>query len=55
MTQLERALRTADQTRAIEFGPGVLDRVGEMFATLFPGRSVLVVADGNTFAVAGRG
>lgn len=54
MTQLDRALKTADETRAIEFGPGVLERTGEMFARLFPGRSVLVVADGNTFAVAGE-
>ena len=53
MTQLDRALKTADETRAIEYGPGVLERTGEMFARLFPGRRVLVVADGNTFAVAG--
>lgn len=54
MTQLQRALKKADDTRAIEFGPGVLDRTGDMFAALFPGRSALVVADANTFAVAGR-
>ena len=54
MSLLDRALRNADQTRAIEFGPGVVSRTGELFARLFPGEKVLVVADGNTLAAAGQ-
>ena len=36
MTPLERALLAADETRAIEFGPGVVHRTGGLFADLFP-------------------
>lgn len=54
MSLIERALQSADETRAIEFGPGVVRRTGQMFRDLFPGRRVLVVADENTFAVAGE-
>lgn len=53
MTLIERALRTADETRAIEFGPGVVHRTGRLFKRLFPGKQVLVVADANTFGAAG--
>ena len=54
MTSLiDRALATATDTKEIAFGTGVLDQTGPMFARLFPGAKVLVVADGNTFAAAG--
>ncbi len=51
---LDRALQNADETRAIEFGAGVVGRTGELFVRLFPGKKVLVVADGNTLAAAGQ-
>lgn len=54
MSLIERALQTADETRAIEFGPGAAARTGAMFADLFPGKQVLVVADENTLAAAGE-
>jgi glycerol-1-phosphate dehydrogenase [NAD(P)+] len=54
MTRIADALRSADQTRAIELGRGVLDRTGPMFVELFAGRSALVVADENTFGCAGE-
>lgn len=47
------ALRTASDTRAIEFGRGIVTATGRLFADVFPGRSALVVADENTWAVAG--
>src|SRR5690625_1859453 len=50
---LDHALTTADETRAIALGPGAVHRTGGMFADLFPGQPALVVADENTFAVAG--
>ncbi|WP_277050323.1 sn-glycerol-1-phosphate dehydrogenase [Ruania albidiflava] len=50
---LDHALTTADETRAIALGPGAVHRTGSMFADLFPGQPALVVADENTFAVAG--
>ncbi|WP_420114555.1 sn-glycerol-1-phosphate dehydrogenase [Pseudactinotalea sp.] len=54
MSRIERALETAEETRAIEFGRGVLDRTGAMFRELFGTRPVLVVADENVFAQAGE-
>lgn len=53
MTAIARALQTADETRVIELGHGVLSRTGQVFADLFPDAPVLVVADENTFAQAG--
>ena len=54
MSLIATALESADETRAIEFGEDVLGRTGTLFRSLFPGKKVLVVADGNTFAVAGE-
>ncbi len=51
---IETALETANETKAIAFGPDVLKAVGPMFADLFPTHQALVVADENTFAVAGE-
>ncbi len=48
------ALRTATDTRAIELGPGAVDRTGAVLASVLPGVPALVVADENTWAVAGE-
>lgn len=48
------ALKTADETKAIAFGDDVLGETGKIFAEQFPGARVLVVADENTFAAAGK-
>lgn len=50
---IERALSRSPDTREIEFGAGVIEQTGALFAKLFPGKSAQVIADGNTFAVAG--
>ena len=52
---IQTALKSATDTKDIVFGHGVLDQTGPMFARLFPGKEVLVVADENTFAAAGEG
>ena len=55
MTKLiEQALKTATQTRGIEFGQGVLDKTGSLFTRLFPGKKALVIADENTFKACGE-
>lgn len=54
LTRLQRAVQRAIETRAIEFGAGVLAGTGHLFAREFPGASVLVVADENTYAAAGE-
>lgn len=51
---IETALETANETKAIAFGPDVLKEVGPMFRELFPENRALVVADENTFAVVGQ-
>mgnify|MGYP000937287458 CR=1 FL=1 len=51
-TLIERALRTATDTKAIEAGRGVVSRTGDVFARLFPGRTAIIVADDRVIAVA---
>ena len=53
-TLIEQALERATDTKAIVIGRDVLGETGPLFATLFPGAKVIVVADENTFAVAGQ-
>ena len=57
MTSEERiaaALSVATDTKAFELGQGILGRVPELFGQFFPGREALVVADKNTWRVAGE-
>jgi glycerol-1-phosphate dehydrogenase [NAD(P)+] len=51
--RISTALRDATDTEAVEIGPGVLDRVDQVFRQLFGDREAIVVADGNTWRVAG--
>lgn len=56
MTSEERiaaALKVATDTKAFELGQGILGRVPVLFKEYFPGREALVVADKNTWRVAG--
>ena len=54
MIAIEEALRRARDTKALEFGVGCMNKVPEMFKTLFPGKKAIVVADTNTFKAAGK-
>ncbi len=56
MTSEERiaaALKVATDTKAFELGQGILGRVPALFNEFFPGRKAVVVADKNTWRVAG--
>ena len=56
MTSEERiaaALKVATDTKAFELGQGILGRVPALFNDFFPGRKAIVVADKNTWRVAG--
>ena len=56
MTSEERiaaALKVATDTKAFELGQGILGRVPVLFKKYFPGREAIVVADKNTWRVAG--
>ncbi len=56
MTSKERiaaALKVATDTKAFELGQGILGHVPALFNDFFPGRKALLVADRNTWRVAG--
>src|SRR4051812_16300412 len=52
--RIARALAAARETRCLEIGTGLLARVPEIFRSQFGDRPAAVVADGNTYAAAGR-
>lgn len=54
MNKIENALQRTTDTRDLIIGAGVVARTAEMFNKLFPGRRAIVVADVNTWEVAGR-
>ena len=54
MITIEEALEKARDTKAMEFGVGCMAKVPDMFKKLFPGKKAIVVADDNTFKVAGE-
>lgn len=53
MNKIEMALERARDTKALIIGSGVVCRTAEMFCQLFPGKKAVVVADDNTWKVAG--
>jgi glycerol-1-phosphate dehydrogenase [NAD(P)+] len=52
--RIEQALEGATDTQSVSIGEGVLGTVADLFAQSFGDRPAVVVADENTFAVAGR-
>lgn len=54
MGVIEQALEKATDTKAQKIGIGAMAGTAEMFKNLFPGQKAVVVADTNTFRVAGR-
>lgn len=53
MNKIESALQRARDTKALIIGRGTVCRTAEMFAGLFPRQKAVIVADENTWAVAG--
>ncbi len=51
---LAEALRAARETKALEIGEGILDKSPQVFRAQFGDQPAMLVADENTFAVAGR-
>lgn len=51
---LAAALASARETRALLIAPGALRDAGRVFREQFPGRAAVLVADPNTFALAGQ-
>ena len=54
MNKIERALQRTTDTKDLFLGAGVVSRTGEMFAKLFPSQKAIIVADLNTWEVAGK-
>lgn len=54
MNNVEKALAAADETKALVIGSGVLNRAASLFKEQFPGKKAILVADRNTYAVAGE-
>lgn len=54
MNKIEAALKRARDTKALITGKGTVIRTAEMFMNLFPGQKAIVVADTNTWEVAGK-
>jgi len=54
MNKIEAALQRARDTKALIIGKGTVARTAEMFCSLFPGQKAIVIADENTWEVAGR-
>ena len=54
MDKISKALKNANETRALIIGSGVITKVSELFKEQFPGSKAVIVADTITFEVAGR-
>ena len=54
MLQMEQALQSINDTRAMRIGAGIIGQVGELFVKQFPHSKALVVADTNTYPIAGK-
>ena len=54
MSRIEEALKAARETKALWIGSGVLSRVADLFKEQFPGKKAVIIADNNTYRVAGQ-
>ncbi len=54
MNKIESALQRTRDTKACFIGKGVVARTAEMFNQLFPGKTAVIIADTNTWEVAGK-
>lgn len=54
MNKIERALQRTTDTKDLFIGSGVVARTAEMFLKLFPGQKAIIIADTNTWEVAGK-
>ena len=54
MNKVESALQRTTDTKDLIIGAGVVSRTAEMFKKLFPEQKAIIVADLNTWEVAGK-
>lgn len=53
-SKIEEALKAADETRALIIGNDILYQVPQLFNEQFPGQEAIIIADSNTYRVAGE-
>ena len=51
---VQEALASARETRALEIGSNILDKAPKLFQQHFQGRTAVIIADNNTYRVAGK-
>ena len=54
MDKIQAALQRTTDTKALIIERGAVSRTGEMFGELFPGKKAVIIADTNTWEVAGK-
>ena len=54
MSKVEDALKSARETKALLIGTGILSKTADLFREQFPGKKAVIIADNNTYKVAGR-
>ena len=54
MNKIERALQRTTDTKDLVIGPGVVAQTASVFQKLFPGQTAIIIADTNTWEVAGK-
>lgn len=52
--EVERALSLADETKFLKIGENILKEIPAIFKEQFPGKKAVVIADNNTYKVAGE-
>ena len=52
--EVEEALKLAGETKFLKIGENILNEVPEIFKSQFPGKKGIIVADTNTYRVAGE-
>jgi len=52
--KIVQALKSAQETRALQIDVHILNRLPEMFSEQFPGKKAIIVADATTYEVAGK-
>ncbi|MBE6310653.1 MAG: sn-glycerol-1-phosphate dehydrogenase [Bacteroidales bacterium] len=54
MTQIEQALKAADETRELILRDNAIKETARVFKKQFPNKNAIVVTDSNTYEIAGR-
>lgn len=52
--EVEKALSLADETKFLKIGENILSEIPAIFKAQFPGKKAIVIADKNTYRVAGE-